>query len=99
MKVKTEIVLGQKVKDKVSGYTGIAVAKTDFLNGCCRISVQAPVGKDGKVPDQEWFDNQQIQVITKRPILEQKKLKTGGPGTNKTPQMGRSVSERKGSRR
>ena len=40
--------LGDKVKDIVSGYTGIAVCRTSYLEGCDRIAIQAKVGKDGK---------------------------------------------------
>lgn len=55
--------LGDEVKDKVTGFKGIAVGITIFLQGCRRISVQPPVGKDGILPDQHWFDEPQLDVI------------------------------------
>ena len=43
-----QIELGVQVKDQVTGLTGIAVARTCWLNGCVRITVQPKVDKEGK---------------------------------------------------
>ena len=61
-----EINLGDKVKDKVTGFVGIAVAKTEFLNGCVQYSVAPKVGKDNKFPEEMGIDEQSLTVITKR---------------------------------
>jgi hypothetical protein len=42
--------LGQHVKDRVSGFEGIAIGKTTYLNGCDRILVQPKVKPDGTLP-------------------------------------------------
>ena len=55
-----EIRLGNKVKDKVTGYTGIAVTKVEYLNGCVQFCVKPEVGKDGKMPDGEYIDVHQL---------------------------------------
>jgi hypothetical protein len=70
--------LGSEVKDKVTGFRGIAIGRSEFLNGCARIGVQAKVGKDGSVKDAVWFDEPQLEIIV------EKKIKcglrnTGGP--------------------
>lgn len=71
------IVLGSKVRDKVTGYTGIAVARTEWLNGCVRISVQGKAAK-GKLPDDtHWVDIEQVEVISK-PAMKKAKP-SGGP--------------------
>jgi len=57
------IKLGQEVKDIITGYRGIAISQTHFLQGCSRIEVQAPVGEDGKIPDVGCFDEPQLVVI------------------------------------
>lgn len=54
--------LGDKVTDVITGFVGIAVAKAMWLNGCARIGVQGVMTKDGKVPETEWFDEQQVRV-------------------------------------
>lgn len=74
----SSINLGDKVKDTVTGLTGIAVGKTEWLNGCIRYVVQASVDKDGKVPVAESVDAQQLVVVeAKKQAVEPKR--TGGP--------------------
>lgn len=58
------ISLGDKVRDRMSGFSGIAVARHDFLYGCARISIQPEkLGKDGKVQEAQAFDEPQIELI------------------------------------
>lgn len=70
--------LGDQVIDSVSGFSGIAVSRTDFLNGCSRISVQPPVGKDGKLPDYATFDEPQLVLKKAGKVAVGSRL-TGGP--------------------
>ena len=44
-----EIRLGDKVKCKITGYTGIATSKTEFINGCVQIEVTAKIKKGEKL--------------------------------------------------
>lgn len=64
--------LGDRVKDNITGFEGIAVARTEFLYGCVRVCVQPGKLKDGKTIDAEWFDEQRLDVKSA--------AKTGGPG-------------------
>ena len=74
------IQLGQEVKDIVSGFIGIAVGRHEYLQGCTRITVQPPVGKDKKLPESATFDEPQIEVIGKKKIvLAHGRKDTGGP--------------------
>ncbi len=47
---------GDRVKDKVTGFERIAVARTEWLYGCTRIEVQAKVKKNGEIEDARMFD-------------------------------------------
>ena len=69
--------LGDKVKDKVSGFTGIAVGKTEWLYGCVRFNIQPPIDKDGKLPEMGSFDEPQLEVIGSKKGSKSKK-QTGG---------------------
>jgi hypothetical protein len=53
--------LGDKVRDVVSGWEGIASGRYEYLNGCIRWQVDG-TDKDGK-PDGYVFDDQQIEVV------------------------------------
>lgn len=71
----TEIKLGDKVKDKVTGFKGIAIGVTTWLHGCKRIAVQPQELKDGKPIDALSFDEPQLEMI------ESEKIKTGSRET------------------
>lgn len=77
-----ENLLGKKVKDKITGLEGIAVTECTFLNGCVQYAIQAKIGKDGKIPDEKWIDEQQLEVVEPRVKKAIKKIKeyrpTGG---------------------
>lgn len=59
----SKISLGDRVKDKVSGFQGVAVARHTYLAGCDRISIQPPVDKDGKLPDSMTFDEPHLELV------------------------------------
>lgn len=60
------ITLGDRVKDKISGFGGIVVAKSEYMNGCRRFSIQSEkLGKDGTIPKDEWFDEPQLTLVKK----------------------------------
>jgi len=67
------IKLGDEVKDKVTGFEGIAMARTEYLYGCVLIGVLLKVlSKDeGKPIDWVWFDEQCLDILSE--------AKTGGP--------------------
>ena len=73
--------LGQKVRDRISGLEGIAVARAEWLYGCSRVVVQAPVNKDHEIPDGQWVDEPQLEVIAPSELPEQTKeqRRAGGP--------------------
>lgn len=71
--------LGDKVKDTVSGFIGIATAKHSFLQGCDRISVQPSIDKDGKLPEVQSFDEPQLEVLKSKKVVRKKGNKPGGP--------------------
>ena len=70
--------LGDKVKDTVSNFTGIAVSCHTYLNGCNRITVQPSVDKNKKLPESQTFDEPQLKVLIAGKVKEGSK-DTGGP--------------------
>ena len=83
--------LGDECKDVVTSFVGIAIARTEWLNGCARVMLQPPVGKDGKCPDPVQFDEPQLLIIKKQKVDGPKQVetslktsgRTGGPGAAK----------------
>ena len=55
--------IGRKVKDKITGFTGIVTGHVEYISGCNQCLVVPPVKKDGSLIDAQWFDDQRIQLI------------------------------------
>ena len=62
--MKTEIKLGQKVKDNVTEFTGIAVAKCLYLNGCVQFQIVPKFNPvSGILYRNLWVDESQLKII------------------------------------
>ena len=57
------IILGSRVKDSLTGFTGIATARAEFLYGCTRICIEPEEMKDGVPIESKYFDEQRVEVI------------------------------------
>lgn len=62
--------LGSKVKDSITGFKGVAIARCTYLYGCVHVQVEASTLTDGKSVT-EWFDEQRLSAASK--------ARTGGP--------------------
>ena len=73
-----EIKLGDKVRCKLTGFTGTAVAKTKFINGCTQWNVLPKGDTNNKMPEEMAIDEQSLEVV---PAKKKKIKKTnyGGP--------------------
>jgi len=58
-----EKILGREVKDKVSGFYGIAESKHIYLTGSDQYGVQPVIDKDGKLPEKQYFDEDRLLII------------------------------------
>lgn len=80
------VILGHKYRDTVSGWTGVATSRHEYMNGCIRITIEG-ADKDGK-PEGYIFDVQQIELVDETPVNPTPHLpaRTGGPRTNRPPE-------------
>jgi len=69
--------LGDKAKDRITGFEGTVIAEHSYLNGCRRLSIQPNELKDGKPIEAQTFDIEQIDVVQAKqfPSLQP----SGGP--------------------
>ncbi len=74
------ISLGDTVRDIVTGFTGIATARVEYLNGCKQICIKPKVAENGKMPDGEYIDMQQAEMVGEGVHITQKT--TGGHMTD-----------------
>lgn len=59
------IELGDRVRDKITGFEGIVTASVVYLNGCVQFCVYPSVDKDGKTQDFHYIDEGQLFVVEK----------------------------------
>lgn len=70
--------LGDRVKDSITGFAGIVIARTEYLNGCARYQLQCEtLDKDGKPQEWQSFDEMQLKLL--KPHVATGQQVTGGP--------------------
>lgn len=63
--------LGLKVKDRVTGFSGIVTSIAFDLYGCIQALVNAGMNKDGKLGDNTvWFDTNRLVISDGKPVME-----------------------------
>ncbi len=60
---KDEFKLGDVLQDTISGFKGVAVASTEWLNGCVRVTLQPQELREGKPIDGHVFDVEQLAMV------------------------------------
>lgn len=74
------IALGQKARDRITGFTGIVIARTEWLHGCTRITIQPSALHEGKPIDTQTVDEAQCEVVGKVTMFaDAPKHKPAGP--------------------
>lgn len=63
------IKLGSVVKDSLTGFSGIAVARTEYLWGCVSIAILSKkLNKETATPqDWVWLDEKRLETKSKTP--------------------------------
>lgn len=55
--------LGQKAKDKITGFEGIVTGCAEYLTGCDQYVLQPKCEKQGTYPDGQWFDEGRLELV------------------------------------
>lgn len=77
MKSVTDLALGDVAKDTITGFTGVVVCISYWLNGCIRIVIQPRDLKDGKPVEALSFDVEQLEAVERKVAKEG--TRSGGP--------------------
>ena len=70
--------LGVEVKDKVSGYKGIIIGKTEWQTGCNTYGVKSQTLNNGVPVEAQWIDEIRLDQIGNG-INIKKDVRKGGP--------------------
>lgn len=79
---RNRINFGDRIKDKITGFIGIATGYAIYANGCEQWLIhREKLGKDGKRYDNTWYDSAQVVTVRKNVIFPEnnREKRTGGP--------------------
>lgn len=62
--------LGFKVKDRVTGFTGTVAGINFDLYGCIQAVVNPGLDKAGKLGESIWLDVGRLDVVSKTPVMD-----------------------------
>ena len=71
------IKLGQKAKDKITGFKGIITGRAQYLYGCDQYCI-VPAAAKGEIKEGHWFDEGRVEVTGKG--IEPKAVQVKRPG-------------------
>lgn len=61
--------LGFRVRDKVTGFSGVVTSIAFDLYGCIQAIVNPGIGVDGKLGEQTWFDIARLEVVSQGTVM------------------------------
>lgn len=61
--------LGAKVRDRITGFSGVVTGYVEYLTGCNQVLVVPPIGNDGAFRDSMWFDVQRVEIVALERIV------------------------------
>lgn len=74
--------LGEIVKDKITGFEGVVMGRTQYFTDCNHYGLLSPkLSSDLKPTDWQWFDERRLERTKKKPIIL-KGQPTSGPFPN-----------------
>lgn len=73
------IELGSTCRDIITGFEGVVIARTEWLTGCARVTLQPRALHEGKPVESQCFDEAQVDVIDTQERLVFPPNEDGGP--------------------
>ena len=87
--MEDKVKLGDKVKDKLTKFTGIVTGRAEYLFGCVQLLVNPGVVKDGEPVAATWVDENRMVLVKSKAVdvslTPQQAGVTGGPSRKEIP--------------
>ena len=75
--------LGEILKDKITGFQGVALGRTEYFTECNHYGLQSQVLKGGEPVGWQWFDETRLVCVEgAEKILKEPRTPTSGPEPN-----------------
>lgn len=69
--------LGDRVKDSLTGFTGIVTAQVSYLTGCDQCQVLPASTDQSKINEAHWFDVERLKLVESG-VVQTEQYKPGG---------------------
>lgn len=60
--------MAKKVRDTITGFSGVVVGHVEYISGCNQSLVQPPVKTDGEYVEGRYIDDDRLSVIEETPV-------------------------------
>lgn len=70
--------LGEVVKDKVTGFSGIVIGRASHISGCDTYGVQPKELKDGMPQEAKWLDEPRLNATGKSIAMVDERVQRTG---------------------
>jgi len=85
---KRKFKTGSMLRHIITGFTGVAIAATEWMTGCYTYGLKSQTLHDGKPINAQWFDENELELAKPKKVMKVSTKDPGGP--HATPQRGRS---------
>ena len=82
--------LGHKVRDRITGFSGVAASVSFDLYGCVQVAVSPPANDKGELPDGKWFDIGRLEREGGERVMEPPARWSDDKGPTAKPPRGRA---------
>ena len=62
-------ILGFKVRDRITGFAGVASSVSFDLYGCIQVVINPGVNKEMKMRESHWFDINRLKITSKERVM------------------------------
>ena len=73
--------IGKKAKDKITGFEGTVIGRSEYITGCDQFLVTPKVKADGEKKNGCWFDEQRLEIIKGKKVELDNSKGNGACGT------------------
>ena len=79
------IQLGQEARDKITGFKGTLIGRSQYITGCDQYAITPKVNAAGETKDSQWFDEGRIEIIGRGILPEEVKAERNGAPNRDAP--------------
>jgi hypothetical protein len=64
-----KILLGQRVKDKLTGFEGLVTGRAQYITGCDQLLVQPSLNGKGEFVEARWLDEPRLDITESSQVM------------------------------